>query len=142
MANEITSYDPSQVDSSLGGLDILSGGKADGDFITVEPASEQWVTKVGADGSVIRTKVLDKRANVKVSLLPTSSRNAVLQALYASGLAGPFSVRDRNGSVLVEATKAWVRKLPTAGRGKEAGMVEWEIECADADFTFAAGAAL
>lgn len=139
--SEITSYDPSKVTASLGGLDLLSG-TGDGDFITVEPASEQWVTKVGADGSVIRTKVLDKRANVKVILLPTSTRNATLQALYASGLAGPFSLRDLNGSVLVEATKAWVRKPPTAGRGKEAGMAEWEIECADAEFTFAAGVPL
>lgn len=142
MSGEITSYDPSEVTASLAGLDILSGGRADGDFITVEPASEKWQTKVGADGSVIRTRVLDRRANVKLSLLPTSSRNAVMQALYASGLAGPFSMRDLNGSLLVEATKAWVRKLPTAARGKEAGMIEWEIECADAAFVFAPGVAL
>jgi hypothetical protein len=136
MADLPSTYSPDEVMISFCGQDI-TGGMGDGDFISVEPAAEEYTTKTGADGSKARAKNLDRGAVAKITTLATGTANAILHALLAADAAGPFSMRDLNGSALVEAPMAWIRKRPTVARGKEVGTQEWEIELAEATWTLA-----
>lgn len=134
-------YSPGEVALSFVGQD-LANGTADGDFFTCEPASESHMSKVGADGSVAFAVNLDRRANAKVVTLQTSATNGILGALHAVGAVGPFEMRDLNGSLVVAATRAKIKKLPAVARGKEIGQIEWEIELFDAVWAHGAAGAV
>ena len=141
MSEATKRYSPGEVALSFAGQDLASG-TADGDFFTCEPASESHMSKVGADGSVAYAENLDKRANAKVVTLQTSNTNAILGALHATRAVGPFEMRDLNGSLVVAATRAKIKKLPAVARGKEIGQLEWEIELFDAVWAHGAAGAV
>lgn len=150
MANTKTStYSADEVTLSLAGQ-IMDSGYAEGEFVSVEPQSEGWTDKVGADGEVARAKVLDRRATAKVKLLQTSAGNALLMALYNSDAngangagVGVFVLRDRGtGEDLVRADHAWVMKLPTISRGKEIVEYEWTIRLASTTYNIAGAPAV
>jgi len=141
MSESTKRYSPGEVALSFAGQD-LANGTADGDFFTCEPASESHMSKVGADGSVAFAVSLDRRANAKVVTLQTSATNAILGALHATGAVGPFEMRDLNGSLVVAATRAKIKKLPAVARGKEIGQLEWEIELFDSVWAHGAAGAV
>ena len=90
MADLPSTYSPDEVMISFCGQDI-TGGMGDGDFISVEPAAEEYTTKTGADGSKARAKNLDRGAVAKITTLATGTANAILHALLAADAAGPWS---------------------------------------------------
>jgi hypothetical protein len=138
MPDPLKYYSPQEVALTFCGFD-LSKGMADGDFFSCEPAAEGHTSKPGADGSVAIAISLDPRANAKVMTLQTSSANAILGALNASGRIGAFAMRDIvSGSLIVESVSAKIKKWPAVSRGKEVGQVEWEIELFDARWTHGA----
>lgn len=141
MAGEHISYDPSEVVITYCGLNI-SQGMGDGDFISVEPMSDRYADKVGIDGNVARSKNNDKRATVKITTMEGGSANALLQQLHNADAVGALSVVDLNGSAIVSATKAWIKKLPTMKRGKEVGANEWTLLAADMNLQHSAAAQL
>lgn len=136
-----TTYDPSQVSITFAGLN-LNAGMGEGDFLTIEMASDRYSEKVSVGGEVARAKSNDKRANVKITTMAGGGANALLQSLYESDAVGAFVVADLNGSLVAHATKAWVKKLPTATRGKETSSCEWSITAADMTLAHAAATPL
>lgn len=139
MANELRHYDPREISIDIAGLAIDSGF-ADGEFAKLEFLSGQFVSKVSADGEVIRVKVHDARAKFTLTLMQSSKHNARLSALATLDRAapngagvGPFGLRDRGGTTALAGAKCWVSKRPDVSFGKEATDRVWEIEIADCD---------
>lgn len=138
---EYTSYDPSQVTITFAGINI-SQGMGEGDFLAIEMVADRYTEKVGVNGDVARSKNLDRRANVKITTMAGGTANALLQQLYTADAVGAFVVVDLNGSAVAAATKAWIKKLPNLGRGKEVGTNEWSILAADMNLQHSAAAQL
>ena len=139
MSGEVKVYDAGQVSLVIGDRTIDSG-LGEGDFIEVQYAKKQYSTKVGADGEVTRTRSLDRSGTAKLTLQQTSLGNNILSQMLNAGLLDPngndvtaFQVRDRSGTSLAHAEKAWVEGFPTFKRGAEAGTVEWTLAFASLD---------
>lgn len=131
-------YDPTSVIVIFGAIRLT--GFMDGSFVTAERNADAWTTKAGAQGDVVRTKNLDRTGTVKVSLQQSSAANDLLSAqarideLTNFGTQ-PVQIQDLNGTTLVHATNAWVKKYPNVEFGKELSAREWVFECETLDFT-------
>lgn len=127
-------YDPDQITIIFAG--IRMSGYADGEFVRVEPASQDFTSKAGTDGEVTRSKTNDRRATITIILEQTSPVNAQLSALRKTDLNAPngagvgaFLMRDRNnGNTLYKAQNAWIQGPPSSSFGRESGPREWVIE--------------
>ena len=130
----IRTYDPAAVlPSFLGG--ILTGF-ADGTFISVERNEDGFTLVVGASGESARAQSRNKSGVVTFTILATSQTNDYLSAIAEADEAlgtgvGEFQMAELNGTTLIHATNAWVKKMPKVERGKEVSTVEWTIECED-----------
>jgi hypothetical protein len=127
-------YDPGQHFVSFAGIPLT--GFADGTYIVVERMSEAFTSVSGADGEVARVRLRDKRGSFKVTLIASSPINDVLSAiatkdeLDGSGI-GIFNIADGNGTTIVNAPNAWIKKRPSTEFSKELPKREWEFECDD-----------
>jgi hypothetical protein len=124
------SYDPKKVVITLGGVPI--SGYADGTFVQIDPNSEAWTRKVGADGEVARALSNDNTATIQITLMQTSLSNAYLRTVMsADRLTGlgmlPLSFTDLNDMETHFWPQAWVSTTPSAGRAKETTDVQWTI---------------
>jgi hypothetical protein len=124
-------YDPNQVQVSLGG--VLLEGFADGTMIEVEPASDDYESKVGTKGDVGVARIYNPLSTVKIRFLQTSTANDQLSTLRnssraaaASGFASAFSMRDASGTTKVQGT-AWIQKRPTATMSNTIEAREWTL---------------
>jgi hypothetical protein len=129
-------YDSDQIAVTLGG--ILIGGSADGSFLKIEMETDDFSDVAGTDGTVVRSKTLDGRATVTISLLQSSVTNNALSALRAISLATangagvvPFLMKDLNGTTLCGAAHAWIQKAPDQEFDRGAKSRDWVIRCAD-----------
>lgn len=136
MAELTGSYDPSRVIVTVGGV-ILSGW-SDGDAIIARRAEDAYSTRVGIDGGVARSRNANKMGEFEFRLLQTSSANDAMSALFNvddlvnDGLAVvPVSVVDGSGRSLASATQCWIKTVPEATFGKEAGERIWVMSAAD-----------
>jgi hypothetical protein len=123
-------YDPKKVIITLGGVPI--SGYADGTFIQIDPNSETWQKKVGADGEVARSLSNDNTHTIQITLLQTSLSNAYLRTVAsADRLTGlgmlPLSFTDLNTMEVHFWPQAWVSTEPSTGRAKETTDVQWTI---------------
>lgn len=142
-------YAADRVFVTLAGI-LLNSGYAEGEFLSIEPASDDWGDKAGADGEVARYRTNDRRATVKFKCLQTASGNAELMALRNADVAAPngagvgaLEVRDlSSGELLASATYAWVQKIPTISRGREVAEYEWTIRVAHCEYNLAGTPAL
>lgn len=130
-------FDATEVTINVGGFPIESGF-ADGEFLRVEQAEDGFLTVVGTDGSVTRSKSNNRMATVTIILMSSSDGNAILSTLHntdlkASNGAGvvPILIRDRQGTTLMAGAKAWVIKAPDASFDRTATPREWTIGVAD-----------
>ncbi len=122
---------------SLAGI-LINSGWVDGEFCSVEQASDSFGDKVGADGEVVRWATLDRRATAKIKVMQTSDGNAELSALHNSDIntpngagVGVFELRDlATGVLLAHADHAWIQKPPAVARGREVTDQEWTIRIA------------
>lgn len=129
-------YDADQVTVNFAG--ILMGGFADGEFVTVEPTTDNFTSVVGTDGEVSRSKTRDRRGMVTIKLMQTSSANARLSALAkldketpnGAGI-GALYINDRQGGSLYEAAEAWIAGEPSVSFDRGATAREWKIECSE-----------
>lgn len=136
----VTTFSADEQTLSIAGQQIDSGF-AEGEFVSIEMASDDFGDKAGADGEVARFKTNDRRATIKIKLLQTSLGNNILSQLRRLALdsvngadVGVFELRDRSSGVLVaHADKAWVMKPPTVARAREVGEVEWTLRAAHMD---------
>lgn len=130
-------YDPKQFDIVFAGI-LINEGLADGTFLSVEPTTPGFSSKVGADGEVCRARSHDRRATATVTVMQTSEVNDRLSALYEADRDAPngagvgaFEVRDRVGTTILTASRAYIANAPTATLELEASTREWTIELAD-----------
>jgi hypothetical protein len=130
-------YDSKEVSVIFAGI-LIDSGFAEDTFVAIEQASDDFETVVGCDGEVTRSKTNDHRATVTVTLMQSSTLNTALSVLNnidrkaknGAGV-GPLLIKDRNGTSLYAASKAWVKRPPNAEFGKTAKERAWMIECAD-----------
>jgi hypothetical protein len=123
-------YDPKKVIITLGGVPI--GGYADGSFVQVDPNSETWTKKVGADGEVSRSLSNDNTHTVQITLKQMSLSNAYLRTVMnANKLTGlgmlPLSITDLSTGTPRFWPQAWVSTDPSFGRAKEETDMQWTI---------------
>lgn len=134
MAEAMKSVDSAQITAEFGGVN-LNQGTADGEWLTLEPQADLTTVKVGADGSIVRGKTKNRLWTMTVRLLETSAVNSALSAIAAldaiqEGGAGvvPLMVRDRGGTTLLAAERAWISKMPAVGFSTEPMVREWQIQ--------------
>jgi hypothetical protein len=131
LANPLVgSYDPKKVIITIGGVPI--GGYADGTFVQVDPNSETWTKKVGADGEVARSLSNDNTHTIQITLMQTSLSNAYLRTVEnADKLTGlgmlPLSFTDLNTMESHFWPQAWVTTDPSVGRAKETTDTQWTL---------------
>ena len=122
----LKTYDPSLVDV------IFAGRRLDGfgedTFIEIAKEAPAWSDKVGVDGEVTRSKSLDRRATITITLMQTSESNDWLSSLYTSDRnaangsgVGSFRLADRSGNTVFESAKTWIMEEPDPAFGREAG---------------------
>lgn len=142
MAAELTgTYDGSEVFVTIGPL--LLTGFSDGDSITARKNANFYESKAGLDGSVGRARVTDKRGQIEIHLLQTSSANDEISALFnldsltEDGKAVlPVSVTDFSGRTVIAAGQAWIYQLGDVGFStNEVGDRIYILECADLKFS-------
>lgn len=137
MNQTVKVFSADQHSVSLAGI-LINSGWADGEFVSVEQASDSYGDKVGADGEVVRFAMLDRRGTAKIKVLSTSDGNAELSALHNADIAAPngagvgvFELRDlASGVLLAHADHAWIQKPPAVSRGREVSEQEWTIRLA------------
>ncbi|KMZ43985.1 MULTISPECIES: phage protein [Bacillales] len=129
--SKAATYDPKDVTVTVDSV-YLTGFSED--MIEIEKAENNYETKVGAQGDVVRTKVNNPLATVKVTLLPSSPQVAYLDKLANSGKLVPVSViHAGTPKETATATEAYVVKPATRTYGNEAADREYEIQCLDID---------
>ncbi len=124
-------YDPKEFSVIVGGH--IVGGYDDGTFIKAERNEDMWTTKVGADGEGARAKSNNKSGTVEVTLLQSSGSNDVLSGFALAdelnnGGQVPVLIKDANGTTVVSAETAWIKKMPAVEGGKEIGNRVWVLE--------------
>lgn len=104
------------------------------DMVEIEKAENNYETKVGAQGDVVRTKVNNPLATISVTLLPSSPQVAFLDKLANSGKLVPVSViYSGTPKETTTVTEAYVVKPASRSYGNEAADREYEIQCLDID---------
>ncbi|TPG84960.1 DUF3277 family protein [Brevibacillus laterosporus] len=124
-------YDPNDVAVIVEGT-YLTGFSED--MVEIEKAENNYETKVGAQGDVVRTKVNNPLGTITVTLLPSSPQVAFLDSLANSGKLVPVSViHSGTPKETTTVTEAYVVKPATRTYGNEAADREYEIQCLDLD---------
>ncbi len=126
-------YSASEV-SLIFSLIPIDGGRGDDEFVQIAKQGETFTYKAGIDGEGTRSESKDNYFLVKVTVMQTSSANAIFSSILAGdqalpGGAGvaPILIRDKQGKSVFAAAQAWITKWPDLKYAKEAGTVEWEI---------------
>lgn len=119
-------FDPKQISLILG-THIISG-YADGTFAAFAMNKDGYSLTVGADGEGTRVKSNDLSGRMTITLLKSSSTNAVLSAIYNSGLQVPSLLKDNNGDTAAAAASAWLVRNSDFEYSNEETTVEWIIE--------------
>lgn len=130
-------YDPDQITIVLGGI-IIDTGFAEDEFVSVTQNAQDFEMVVGVDGDVTRSKTNDHTGRVTLSLMQSSPLNAALSTLNnldrktpnGAGIV-PLLIKDRSGTSLYVASKAWIAKPPDAPFAKKASARQWLIDVAD-----------
>lgn len=131
-------YDPAKVLVSFAGQ--LITGIAPDTFISAERNEDGFTLVVGAGGEATRSQSRNRSGTVTLTLMASSQANDILSAqaaadeLAGTGVAALF-IKELNGTTRAMAASAWIKKLPTVERAREAGTVEWTFECEALDLT-------
>ncbi len=125
----VETYNPKDISIIVGGF--VMAGFSD-DKVRVFRESDAWTDESGADGEVVRYATNDKRGEIEVTLLQTSSSNLTLTTLAkADELTGagiiPTIVKDNRGNDLHVAPKSWIVKIPEAKYSKSGNVRVWRI---------------
>lgn len=125
-------YDPSDVKASLAAIQI--GGFGDGTFIAVDKAEDTYSVSVGATGTVTRVRNRNDSGTVTITIQASSTSNDLLSGLHTLDLLtnagkGPLLVKDIEGTTLVFAEEAWIKKVSPIEFSKDMPVRVWVIEC-------------
>lgn len=134
-------YDSDQVSLILGPIPLSDlGGFADGSFVTVKRKTASFGEVVGTDGEVTRSKLNDRRGEIRFKVMQSSAANDLLSELLISDENSPngagvtsFVLKDNGGSTLYAAAKCWISEWPESDFDRQAGTREWVLTCARLD---------
>lgn len=144
MAPRTATYDAGLVVITFGPHVVT--GYNDGSFVKASRDEDTFTKRVGADGFGTRVRMRNKGGSVELTLEQTSPSNDFLAAtLAADELLGtgvmPLVVKDLNGTTVVAAAEAWIRKSADVEEGKDATSRTWILDTCVLDL-FAGGNAL
>ncbi|MEK3963549.1 MULTISPECIES: phage structural protein [unclassified Paenibacillus] len=127
--SEAKTYDAMDVSVIVGGVFLTGFGE---DLVTVAKDEENFSTKVGAQGDVVRTKVNNPLGTITVTLQSTSPQAAYLDGLANSQKIVPVSVMySGTPKETNTATQAYLKKPADREYGGEAGDRSYEFQCLD-----------
>lgn len=134
-------YDPGRIIVVFNGVQIQGYGPDT--FVKCARDEDMFTETAGANGDVVRVRNRNRMGKVTITLQDASPSNDLLSAFAASdeltGLAyGALMVKDLNGTTLVQAANAWVKKMADIEYGSDAGIQEWTIQAAELEM-FAGG---
>ena len=128
--SNVKNFNINRVSLIFGGIPLDSGFGSDTVFSF--ESEDMYDDAVGADGEVIRWATNDRRFTLKVSLMQSSDKNALLSALVALGAlssngddVAALLLKDNNGSTVIASGKTWLKGLPGVDFGKSAKEREW-----------------
>lgn len=130
----IKTYDPAKHLLSFAGNLLGSPGKDT--FIKASRNEDGFTLAKGVSGEGTRTKNNNHSGTVEYTTMASSQTNDILSAIAAAdellGIGvGPLFMKELNGTSVLHAQNAWIKKLPDTERAKEAGEVTWVFECDD-----------
>lgn len=109
-------------DHTVSVFGVLLDGFSDGDVVTVKKTNPYVVGKVGVDGEgVLSSQYADQMYEITISLLATSTANAVLSAAVAlaENGQGPIAVRNTRGADTFASPRAAISMPPEFKVAKE-----------------------
>lgn len=129
-------YDPAQIVIQWG--PIIASGYQDGSFAKASRDADTFAKYVGTDGEVSRARSRNRAGSVEITLAQTSLTNDLLsQEQEVDELTGlgvyPLTVKDLNGTTLVYAPEAWLKKPAEVEYGKEIGPRVWTFDTGSMD---------
>lgn len=127
---QFKNYNPGKVIVSFKGVQIT--GYADGTFVKTARDTKSFGDKAGAGGDVVRTRSLDKRGSMVITLQAASPSNDYLSTCITTdelkgNQVGMAQVTDGNGTSLMEGASAWVEAPADSEYAAESGNREWTI---------------
>jgi hypothetical protein len=128
-------HDVNEWTVSFGGVP-LEGGKADGDWVTIEKPDPSFGVKIGVDGEATYFRNHSKFHRVTIRLMQTSNVNDVLSAVHTGDLklgngigVAPLMVKNGLGTSLVVEPEARIEKFPDEKATTEPDATEWVFLC-------------
>ena len=141
MGAPMKEYDFDQVTFVFAG--IIAKGFVDGSAVTLEEAGPRFVKKVGIDGTVTRSKLMDRSGKCTIKLMQSSEVNDQYSAIAQQDIegvngagVGALQIQDNQGRTLHHAAEAWISEVPKPEWDKEATGREWVFEFANVDSVF------
>lgn len=136
-------YDPKFILMSFGSIQLQ--GLAKGTFVTAERDEDAFTKSVGSDGRTTRIRNQNRGGRVTVTLQAEAPANDLLSALarvdeQTGAGAAVLSITNINGGTLVEATEAWIMKLPAVEYSDGEATREWVFDCEDLEIHVAGAA--
>lgn len=127
-------------DGPTGNIEFGYGAGVSDEGITIDPVGDKNTMTIGSDASGMHSLHADKSAHVEVSLLQTSSTNALMQAQYdaqqiSSSLWGQNTIvvaETQSGDVHTMVQCAFKRQ-PRFKYGKDGQMVVWSFDVVQYD---------
>lgn len=126
-------YAPDEVNLAYGTQ--VASGVAKGSFIEAERSVDTSTVDIGSDGEATLIISPNKSGTIKVTLQQSSPFNDYLtgafRAMEARNMAQavlPLMLKDLNGTTLLQAKQAWVKKPAKVVYADGAESREWIIE--------------
>lgn len=127
-------WDPGQLVATFDGNPI--SGFADGTMVKAARKTDTFSIVVGTQGDITRVRSQDKSGEVTFTLQQGSDSNDYLMSVLLLderfGLStGPLMIKDLNGTTIITATRAWLKRPADSEFGKDLASREWVFECAE-----------
>lgn len=125
---ELRNYDPNDVFAIFSGHRIRM--LMDGTPIEAEKTEDTFTVLVGINGDGTRSRTRNGTGTATIRTQHSSPSNDILSAIhqedldFGSGIR-PLMIKDNNGTTLLDATQAWVMKMPKIERSNVVSPVEW-----------------
>ena len=126
-------YDPERILVAWNG--VIIQGFMDGTMVSAEHEEDAVTRTVGGQGQATATINANRCGSVTFTLVQGSPVNDILSNLAASNRApgsalivGPLLIKDLQGTTLVSAAEAWIKKVAKTEYAKEATGREWTLD--------------
>lgn len=130
----LATYSPEDVVILIGGVYPLSG-LSEGSFVSIVKDTQNYTTKVTADGRVSRTSSKTTTHTITLTLASTAGDNTVLSSWAGMDQAiqsamAPIMIKDGMGTTTFFAPLSWVEKISDVSFEMGVSGREWTIRTA------------